>query len=167
MQTQSSNNDSTLLVLFDIDYTLYDTDTFKKSQLTTHRLYEEVDDVLRSISSFATLGIFSEGDTTLQQSKLTGCGIEQYFPVAHVHIVLKKEEAITDVFSRYQGKRVCIIDDKLPVLRLLKQYMPSLFTVWVKRGAYASIQEPFDDFTPDATVETLTALPDVLRKEVA
>ncbi len=166
MQTQLSNNDNAILVLFDIDYTLYDTDTFKQSNLKTHRLYDEVVDVLSEISSVATLGIFSEGDTSLQQSKLAGCGIEQYFPVPHVHIVVKKEEAIASVFARYAGKKVFIVDDKLPVLRLLKQYMPSLYTVWVKRGIYASVQEPFADFTPDTTIETLTALPEVVRKEM-
>ena len=78
------------IVLFDIDYTLFDTDHFKKSALTKHKIYEEVRDVLEKLSKIAMLGIFSEGNLEFQRKKLNQTGIEGYFKKDNTHIVLNK-----------------------------------------------------------------------------
>jgi len=57
-------------ILFDIDYTLFDTDFFKESKLLKHKIYDEVIGVLESLAEATTLGIFSKGETEFQKTKL-------------------------------------------------------------------------------------------------
>ena len=45
-------------VLFDIDFTLFDTQTFKDSKLTKYTSYGEVISVLENLSKISELGIF-------------------------------------------------------------------------------------------------------------
>jgi len=68
-----------IIVLFDIDYTLFNTDTFKDSGLTLYTLYPQVKKVLELLNTKYTLGILSEGDVGLQNRKLKETGIYQLF----------------------------------------------------------------------------------------
>ena len=64
------------IVLFDIDYTLFDTALFKQSGLSMHKIYAEVTQTLDGLNNFATLGIFSKGETQFQKTKLEKTGME-------------------------------------------------------------------------------------------
>lgn len=63
------------LVLFDIDYTIFDTNSFKKSGLTLYRLYPGVKNVLEKLNNTYTLGILSQGEKEFQIKKLQETGI--------------------------------------------------------------------------------------------
>lgn len=143
------------IVLFDIDYTLFNTDIFKKTQLQKHSVYEEVYSVLNQLSKIAKLGIFSEGDLNLQKTKLLKTDIHKYFSKEHIHIVPKKDEIIEGILQKYKNTTVFLVDDKLTVLYRAKTLMSSIFTIWVKRGIYAKSQRPINNFTPDAIIEDL------------
>ena len=54
------------VVLLDIDYTLFDTKTFKESSLKKYALYDEISAVLKDLANVAELGIFSKGEDTFQ-----------------------------------------------------------------------------------------------------
>lgn len=142
------------VVLFDIDYTLFDTDLFKSSNLSTHSLYEESIKVIEKLSTVADLGIFSEGEEGFQMAKLIKTDILQYFHEAHVHIFDKKDDNLDAVLKKYEGRSVYMVDDKLSVLKLAKSIRSDVVTIWVKRGIYAQNQ-PNIGFTPDLTVATL------------
>jgi bifunctional UDP-N-acetylglucosamine pyrophosphorylase/glucosamine-1-phosphate N-acetyltransferase len=144
------------IILFDIDYTLFDTARFKESDLLTFVLYDEVISVLTSLGQQAVLGIFSEGKTDLQQTKLLKTAINTHFAKDHVHIVESKDATITEVFAKYEGKELFFIDDKLPVLYEVKKKAPFAYTIWLKRGPFAKEQAIIDGFTPDATIDDLT-----------
>ena len=144
------------IVLFDIDYTLFDTDVFKKSGLSQHEIYEEVIKVLESLKKVALLGIFSEGENELQKQKLKETNIEKYFEKDHTHIVLKKIDEFERVLNSYTDKQVFFVDDKLDILYDAKKLFPEVFTIWVKRGFYAQNQKEIPGFTPDATIENLS-----------
>jgi phosphoglycolate phosphatase-like HAD superfamily hydrolase len=154
------------IVLFDIDYTILDTDALKKSKLLTFSLYNEVIDTLNKLKDVADFGIFSEGDIAFQKKKLKETNIENYFLSEHIHIFEKKNDMIKKILDRYENKgSLFFVDDKLSVLHLAKQYDPAVFTIWVKRGFYAMKQKPIEGFTPDGTVETLHDIVPLIAKE--
>jgi phosphoglycolate phosphatase-like HAD superfamily hydrolase len=146
------------IILFDIDYTLFDTALFKQSNLTQYSLYPEVPDILSNLSNQATLGILSEGEKETQQNKLIKTKIYHFFNKDHIHITSAKQELIQTISEKYKDKSLIIIDDKLTILPLAKKYIPHAFTIWIKRGEYAKNQKPLPGFTPDATLESLTSL---------
>lgn len=146
------------LILFDIDYTLFDTDTFKKTELTKHAVYSEVNAVLNKLLSVANLGIFSEGKIELQKTKLKKTDIEKYFKKELTHIVEKKEEELKKVLSKYKGSMLFLVDDKLTILHKAFKLLPSLKTIWVKRGRYAQEQKPIKGFSPTFTISNLEEL---------
>ncbi|OGH23484.1 MAG: hypothetical protein A2629_00355 [Candidatus Levybacteria bacterium RIFCSPHIGHO2_01_FULL_41_15] len=143
------------IILFDIDYTLFNTDVFKQTDLKKHSVYDEVNNVLKELGKVGILGIFSEGDLEFQKNKLFRTDIQKHFLKAHMHITEKKEKILKKVLRKYKDKKVFLIDDKLSILHLAKTISPSLFAIWVKRGMYAKNQKPIPEFKPDTEVENL------------
>jgi len=152
------------IVLFDIDYTLFNTDDFKKSNLRDYYLYEETEKVLEEVSKIATLGIFSEGELEFQKTKLIKTNIQKYFNEDHTHIVEKKDLNLELVLSKFKDEKLYFIDDKLQILFNAKKVMPSIFTIWVKRGIYANAQKPIQNFKPDATIDNLSEVFGIVSK---
>lgn len=143
------------IVLFDIDYTLFDTALFKESRLLKHETYKEVIKVLNSLSKIAILGIFSEGNTDFQKKKLKETNIDKYFAKDHTHIVLKKIDDLKTILKRYEDRKIFFVDDKLDILCDAKKLSPGVLTIWMKRGFYAEKQKDIPGFKPDATITNL------------
>lgn len=144
------------IVLFDIDNTLFNTEKFKKSDLTTFEVYDEVKETLEKLKNVATLGLFSQGEIAFQNKKLHQTDIKNYFAEEHTHIVEYKLDVLEDILSRYKSNaKVFFVDDWLSILHEAKKSDPSIFTIWMKRGEYAHSQTIHSDFTPDAIVENL------------
>ncbi|MDP3941711.1 MAG: sugar phosphate nucleotidyltransferase [bacterium] len=143
------------VVLFDIDYTLFDTKLFKESGLKTFSVYEEASESLGDIGAYAELGIFSEGETQFQKEKLSQTAIDSYFQGEHTHIVAKKYDSLIDVLSKYKDASLYLVDDKLEVLYRAKKFKPDCYTIWMKRGPFATKQQAIEGFSPDATIEDL------------
>lgn len=146
------------IVIFDIDYTLFDTDTFKESNLTKHFVYKEVKSVLEQLSKISILGILSEGDVVLQSSKLRNTDINNFFHKDHIHIVSDKTLSLKAFLDKYKNDKIALVDDRLPILYDAKKYMPSIFSVWVKRGRFAMSQHPIEGFAPDAQISDLSKI---------
>lgn len=154
------------IVLFDIDYTIFNTEIFKKSNFATYSLYKEVLDTFSQLKEIADFGIFSEGDIAFQQRKLRETNIENYFNIDHVHIFEEKNNKLIKLLEKYSDKgNLYFVDDKLSVLHLAKQLEPSVFTIWVKRGYYAMKQKPIEGFVPDGTVSELHEIVPLIAKE--
>lgn len=151
------------VVLFDIDYTLFDTAEFKKSNLQTYSVYQEVLDVIEKLQPIAKLGIFSEGKLELQKNKLVQTSIHSFFSDEFVHIVPTKDETLYGILDKYDEFTLFLVDDKLLVLYNAKKYKPSIFTIWVKRGIYAQKQEPIEGFLPDATTDDLRGIVELVE----
>jgi phosphoglycolate phosphatase-like HAD superfamily hydrolase len=146
------------IILFDIDYTLFDTAIFKKTNFAQYSLYKEVHGVLSDLSKKIILGIFSQGEENLQNTKLKATKIDHFFQKEHIHIELQKEEKIKIIGDKYKNTYLYIADDKLTLLSLVKKEYPRVFTIWIKRGIYAENQKPLPDFTPDAVMENLSGI---------
>ncbi len=154
------------IVLFDIDYTLFDTFFFKESKLLKHKIYEEVIDVLDNLGKIAVLGIFSEGDIDFQRTKLKETKIEKYFEQDNIHIVLNKLNELQGVLEKYKNRKTFFVDDKLSILFEAKNMYPEVFVVWVKRGFYAENQKEIPGFKPDAQVENLSEVVRIVRLRI-
>ena len=155
------------VVLFDIDYTLFDTANFKESGLLDHQIYKEVIEVLENLKDIAILGIFSEGDLDFQNQKLIKTDIKKYFNEIHTHIVVNKVNEIKRVFEKYKDSKIFLIDDKLSILSELKNFMPLVFGIWIKRGWFADNQKPIEGFEPDATVDNLQEIVKIIKNNLA
>ncbi len=146
------------IVFFDIDYTLFDTKAFMDSGLKKYALYDEILPVIKKLRGSAELGIFSKGETKFQNNKLDRTGLKKYFKKDNVHIFEDKNANLKNVFFKYKDFNVFLVDDKLPVLYEAKQSIPSIITIWIKRGPFAENQEPIKNFSPDITVDSLVNL---------
>jgi len=149
-------NKNNIIVLLDIDNTLFNTVKLKDSNLTQFELFDEVKDTLSELAKIATLGILSQGEIAFQNKKLDETNIQDYFSQEHKHIVEYKIEVMKEILGLYTHKaKVFFIDDWLDGLRAAKIVDPSVFTIWMKRGEYADSQLAHSDFTPDAVVKNL------------
>ncbi len=153
------------VVLFDIDYTLFNTRVYKDSSLTHFSVYDEVIEVLREVSTMATVGVFSEGELEHQLRKLIATNIKEFIHDDHMHIFTKKLSALADVLINYQGKQLFFIDDKLEVLQAIKQMDPTIYTIWVKRGEYAESVPEIEGFQPDAEVIDLKKVIEIIHNK--
>src|SRR3989338_10469824 len=110
-----------LLVLFDLDYTLFDTDLFKKSGLTEYKVYPEAVKVLEMLQGKVRLGIFSEGEQVLQNEKIRKTNIGNFFNNNDINIVLNKREMISKIFEKYKDNNIFLVDDRKDMLRTAKE----------------------------------------------
>lgn len=143
------------IILFDIDYTLFNTDVFKETQLKKHSVYDEVHDILKKLSKISKLVIFSEGGIDFQKTKLDKTDIKRYFNEHDIHIFKSKTDGLQLVIKKYSHGQIFFVDDKLSILFDAKKMLPEIFTIWVKRGIYAENQKPIPGFKPDTEVENL------------
>lgn len=146
------------IVLFDIDYTLFDTAVFKDSSLSSYQLYDEIEQLLINLSSIVELGIFSKGEKEFQKLKLQKTNIEKYFHPENIHIFENKDENLQAVIKKYSDRKVYLVDDKLEVLSNAKKYNHSIMTIWIKRGPFAQDETLLNNFSTDKIVESLNEI---------
>jgi FMN phosphatase YigB (HAD superfamily) len=144
------------IILFDIDYTLFDTAQFKESGLTIYKLYDEVEEALKTLSSIAEIGIFSQGEDAFQREKLRQTLIHEHFKEENIHIFASKDENLGSVLDKYKDREIFLVDDKLEVLKLGKDLSENVYAIWLKRGPFADVQKDIVGFTPDATIINLS-----------
>lgn len=155
------------IILFDIDYTLFDTGKFKDSKLQKFNLYEEIVEVLTGLSDIADMGIFSKGEIEFQKTKLLKTGTMQFFKENHIHIFDDKDANLTSVLRKYKDFKLFLIDDKLEILHSAKKNMSQIFTIWVKRGPFAKSKRLIEGFLPDAQVENLSEVVRIVQLQLA
>jgi len=143
------------IVLFDIDYTLFNTRKFKESELQDYNTYEEVVGILQRLKNISSLGIFSRGEVQFQKTKLRKTGLTKFFTANNIHIFDDKDANLVQVLEKYKNFKLFLVDDRLELLYSAKQLMPQIVTIWVKRGPYAENQKPIEDFIPNVTINNL------------
>jgi len=154
------------VVLLDIDDTLFNTALFKQSGLSEHKVYSEVMQTLDNLNNFATLGIFSKGETQFQKDKLEKTGLAKFFKEKNVHIFEDKNVNLIQAVTKYKDSKIFLVDDILEVLYSAKKNINQIFTIRVKRGRYAESQKEILGFTPDAQVENLAEVVRIVRSNL-
>lgn len=152
------------VVLFDIDYTLFNTTLYKSSALTSFEIYEEVIEVLTEVGEMALIGIFSEGELDHQLSKLIKTDIKQHFQDEHIHIFTRKLDALMDMLLQYKDRTLYVVDDRLDVLQGIKEADSAIFTIWIKRGEHAELLSEIMGFKPDAEVLNLREIVQIIKE---
>lgn len=173
------------IILFDIDETIFDTGVFRASRLKKYQLYPDVVATLTTLSSFATLGIFSEAKYELengelkstegilspeayefQLNKLIKTNIDHFFSKNDLHIVGNKAQACKGILSPYKSDSVYFVDDKLPLLQMAADVLPRMKTIWLRRGRFAQAQEPLTGFTPAYTIDSLAEIEAIIQSSI-
>lgn len=131
-------------------------------QIIQQALYPEALSVLQQLQKREDieLGIFSSGKTEFQLQKIAS--LSDLLTERHIHIAEFKEETLPELMHEYEKEDVVMIDDLVTVLQKAKSFKQNLFTIWMKRGKYALLADTSLAFEPDATVTTLSQIPDIL-----
>ena len=123
------------------------------------RLYP---DALRVLDHFDKLGqtvILSDGDVIFQPRKIERSGIRRAVK-DRVLICIHKELELDDVERLYPAQHYVLFDDKVRILRAVKEVWGSrVTTVFVKQGSYAhdvTISQDVD--VADVTVDVVASL---------
>lgn len=149
-----------VVILLDIDYTVFNTGGFKESGLRDYSLYPGDLEALEVLAELADLGIFSQEVPSISQMrKLEKTGIRKHFPDERIHLYADKLVEMRRVLEAYRSRRkIVLVDDKLALLDQAKRVNPSISTVWVNRGPYAQQQPEIEGFKPDLEVDGLISL---------
>lgn len=153
------------LVLFDIDYTIFDTDVFKASGLKLYSLYPQVKNILNILSNKYTLGVLSQGEKGFQIKKLLETGIYKLFDEDHIFITPDKHGELESIFKNLKIEKTIFVEDKLEILKKAKELNPQMVTIWIKNGPYASTTE--ETHIPDFSIENISQLPQVFDRLTA
>jgi FMN phosphatase YigB (HAD superfamily) len=152
-------------ILFDIDYTVFDTGKFKDSDLQNFQVYPDCVSTLTQLSQIATLGILSEGTYDLQMEKLVKTDILIFFSKDDIHIVENKTDTLQHILGHYRDTDVSFVEDKLTMLQQATEILPNMKTFWLKRGPYAEDQKSILGFSPDHTIDSLSMLISLIQKK--
>lgn len=118
--------------------------------------YQEVGKTLEALKSKATIGIFSQGDPRFQWAKIEQSGFKEFFHKDMTYLIKPtKLDYLPELKKRHTQDTVYLVDDKPSVLVAVKDFMPEITTIWIKRGKYAKEGQTMSDFHPDYTIENL------------
>lgn len=152
---------SNRVILFDIDYTVFDTANFKNSSLTSFKLYPEVISTLELLSKKFQLGILSKGEKQFQLKKLRETGILNMFDKDLTFIFEDKTIEFKNVMKRFVNLEVWLVEDKVNMLELAKKANPQLKTIWFKNGPFVDLIR--SDFIPDKAISSFADFSFLLR----
>lgn len=154
------------VVLLDIDDTLFNTALFIQSGFLANKLYEEVRQVLLTLNTFVTLGIFSKGEVQFQKTKLRKTDLFNFFEEKNVHIFDDKNINLKQTIDSYKDSKIFLVDDRLEVLSSAKKISEQIFVIWMKRGRYSKSQKKIPGFVPDSIVENLSEVVRIVKSNL-
>jgi len=94
-------------------------------------------DAVQHAQQWGTAAILSDGDVVFQPHKIYRSGLFEVFD-GNVLIYVHKEKELDDVEHRYPSAHYAVVDDKLRILRAIKDYWGErVTTVFVRQGHYA------------------------------
>jgi FMN phosphatase YigB (HAD superfamily) len=102
------------------------------------RLYPKALEVVARLSTLGTTVILSDGDVVFQPRKVQRAGLWDAVD-GRVLIYIHKERMLDAVQRRYPARRYVMVDDKLRILRAMKDiWRDRLLTVFPRQGHYAT-----------------------------
>lgn len=144
----------------EVEHFLFETSFFKNG------FYTEVEKSLKSLKNIARLGIFSQGDEKLQGAKIKQSGFNDLFEQDLIYIIKPKKLDFLPLLKRkHHADKVYLVEDKPSVIQSVKEFIPSMFTIWVERGKYAKSQKDIAGFSPDAKVRNLRDVVGIVNQD--
>ena len=102
----------------------------------TQALYPQAIETLRHLRTIGTVSIFSEGDMVYQKMKIEKSGIAA--AADNTLLFTHKLDHLVKILHQYQDTQLVFIDDRDDKLQKIKQQYPTVQTVVVCQGHYAS-----------------------------
>lgn len=140
-----------------IEKSIWDEKAFQAS------IYKETVEVLDAVEKSAQVGIFSKGHDRFQRAKLKA--IAHFLQIKHIHIVVDKYASLPELIRKYEKHKLYLVDDELEALHSASKLRRDILTIWVKRGKYATKQEPIPEFAPNATVMNLRKITSIIKND--
>lgn len=127
-------------------------------------LYKETKEVLNQLSKDKklTIGILSQGYVPFQKKKIEA--IKELLHKNHIHIFLNKEKGFKIISQKYKGSKLFYVDDILEFLKKAKEIDKNIITIWIKRGGFINKAKEIEDFKPDAIIDNLEEVIDIVNK---
>jgi len=128
-----------------------------RSSFFKNGIYKEVHKVLLNLKGVVDIGVFSQGDPKLQWAKIEQSGFGDLFKEELKYIIKpRKLDFVPSLVKYHMNDKVYLIDDKLKVIKEVKEKMPDAIGIWIKRGPFAENETL--DFKPDATILNLSEI---------
>src|SRR5258708_36849507 len=100
------------------------------------RVFPAALELLQRMRASGPTVILSDGDVVFQPRKVKRAGLWQAVD-GHVLIYIHKEEVLDDVERRYPADHYVLVDDKLRILTVVKQFWGDrVTTVFARQGSY-------------------------------
>jgi FMN phosphatase YigB (HAD superfamily) len=113
-----------------------------------NRLFPNSIDAVEYVAAAGPVVILSDGDVVFQPHKVYRSGLLELFQ-GSVLIYVHKEQELEDVEQRFPAEHYVVVDDKLRILRAIKQIWKSrVTTVFVRQGHYARDPEILAKYPP-------------------
>lgn len=113
-----------------------------------NRLFPNSIDAVQHVAPWGPAVILSDGDVVFQPHKVYRSGLYEAFQ-GNVLIYVHKEQELADVELRFPAQHYVVVDDKLRILRAIKEIWESrVTTVFVRQGHYAHDPETLAKFPP-------------------
>ena len=127
-------------------------------------LHKEVLTSLKMLIQLGEVGILSQGDREFQDAKISH--FKHLLSNSHINIVKDKKSDMVDIFKNMEAYRIYFVDDMLSMLEAAKKINPSIVAIWMKRGRYAENQKEIPEFKPDAQVDNLSEVVEIIKKSL-
>jgi len=113
-------------------------------------------DAVQHAQKWGPAVILSDGDVVFQPHKVYRSGLYEVFD-GKVLIYVHKEVELDDVERRYPAAHYAVVDDKLRILRAIKDRWRDLVTtVFVRQGHYAADPKALEQYGPaDVNLERI------------
>jgi FMN phosphatase YigB (HAD superfamily) len=113
-----------------------------------NRLFPNSIDAVEHVAPWGPAVILSDGDVVFQPHKVNRSGLYEVFN-GNVLIYVHKEHELADVELRFPAKHYVVVDDKIRILRAIKEIWGSrVTTVFVRQGHYAYDAETVAKYPP-------------------
>ncbi|MDP2649290.1 MAG: HAD family hydrolase [bacterium] len=125
--------------------------------------YQEVEKTLNYLKKIAKIGIFSQGDEEFQWAKIDQSGLKHFFDKNIIYIKHNKIQFTSFLKKKHANDEIFLVDDNPNVIFRVKDKMPYIFTIWIRRGKFAEMHKDIENFKPDAIIKNLTETIDIVK----
>lgn len=119
---------------------------WEKEDIYQESLYPETREVLEKLKGQKTLGIFSQGNSDLQNRKLDVTRLRQYFSPEYIFVLRRK---LSDEAIELLPREATFVDNKHDVVEALQKFVD---VIWINRKSGES----------DSSIKTIHTLREIL-----
>jgi len=128
-----------------------------------HALYPKAIEVLKYLKTLGRIVIFTEGDSVYQKRKIEQSDLASF--VDEIALYEHKLEHFRELTKKYEKYKIAVIEDKSDTLLKIKQQFPTIFTIEVCQGHYATTDHK-EHSKLDMTINSISDLMNLKAKDL-